>query len=229
MTNNEIARMIDHTILKASAQKNDIEKLCKEAKDHGFASVCVNPIWVRIASDLLKGSDDEGHHVKTCTVIGFPLGANGALSKASETAFAIADGAEEVDMVIDVGAVKDHRWEDVKNDIKAVVKAARTNGDDKGNHICVKVILENCYLTKEEIVESCKCAVEACVDFVKTSTGFGTSGAKAEDVKLMRETVGPNIGVKAAGGIRDKKTLLEMVEAGANRIGCSAGIAILAE
>lgn len=229
MTNKDIAGMIDHTILKATAQKADVEKLCTEAKNNSFASVCVNPVWVKMASELLKGKNNEGHHVKTCTVIGFPLGANGALSKASETAFAIADGAEEVDMVIDVGAVKDHRWEDVKKDIEAVVKAARTNGDDKGNHVCVKVILENCYLTKEEIVEACKCAVEADVDFVKTSTGFGSSGAKAEDVKLMREIVGPNIGVKAAGGIRDKKTLLEMVEAGANRIGCSAGIAILAE
>ena len=210
----EKAKYIDHTLLKAFATSKEIINLCAEANKYHFASVCVNPCNVALAAKCLKGSD-----VKVCTVIGFPLGANTPDVKAYETTSAIANGADEVDMVINIGALKEGNLDYVYEDIKAVVDAA--------NGVLTKVIIETCYLTKEEIVEVCKLAKKAGADFVKTSTGFGTAGAKAEDVKLMRETVGKDMGVKASGGIRNKDDFEKMIEAGANRIGCSAGVQIM--
>lgn len=214
MTNN-IAKMIDHTALKADTTKEQIVTLCEEAKQFGFFSVCVNPTWVKTAAELLKGSD-----VKVCTVIGFPLGATTSATKAFETKDAITNGAAEVDMVINIAALKDQENEIVEQDIKAVVDVAH----DKA---LVKVIIETSLLTDEEKVRACKLAVKAGADFVKTSTGFSTGGATVEDIKLMRETVGPDIGVKASGGVRDREGALQMIEAGATRIGASAGIAIV--
>lgn len=184
------ARMIDHTLLKAEATKEQIEKLCAEAKQFNFASVCVNPTWVKRSSELLQGSD-----VLVCTVIGFPLGANTPAVKAFEAKDAIANGAKEVDMVINIGALKDKNYEHVQADIAAVVEAA------KGSAL-VKVIIEACLLTDEEKVKACELAVAAGADYVKTSTGFSTGGATAEDIALMRKTVGPELGVKASGGVR---------------------------
>ncbi|AEH47172.1 deoxyribose-phosphate aldolase [Parageobacillus thermoglucosidasius] len=213
---NNIAKMIDHTLLKADTTKAQIVKLCEEAKQYGFASVCVNPTWVATAAELLKGTD-----VKVCTVIGFPLGANTPETKAFETKNAIENGATEVDMVINIGALKDGNDDLVERDIRAVVEAA------KGKAL-VKVIIETCLLTEEEKVRACQLAVKAGADYVKTSTGFSTGGATTEDVALMRKTVGPNIGVKASGGVRDIKSAMAMVEAGATRIGTSSGAAIVA-
>lgn len=210
-----IAKMIDHTALKADTSKNQIVKLCDEAKQYGFFSVCVNPTWVETAAELLKGSE-----VKVCTVIGFPLGATTSETKAFETKDAIEKGADEVDMVINIGALKDHNDELVEKDIRAVVEAAEGKA-------LVKVIIETSLLSQEEKVRACQIAVKAGADFVKTSTGFSTGGATVEDIKLMRETVGPDIGVKASGGVRDREGALQMVEAGATRIGASAGIAIV--
>ncbi len=211
----ELAKYIDHTLLKADATKDKIEKLCEEAKEYGFASVCVNPAWVPLAAELLKGSE-----VKVCTVIGFPLGATTPEVKRFETENAIQNGAEEVDMVINIGALKSGDDELVKKDIQAVVEAA------KGKAL-VKVIIETCLLTEEEKVKACKLSVEAGADYVKTSTGFSTGGATVEDIKLMRETVGPELGVKASGGVRTREDALAMIEAGATRIGASSGIAIV--
>lgn len=222
MNNAELAKMIDHTILKANATQSDIEKLCEEAKKYNFASVCVNPYWVPLASDLLKNST-----VKVCTVIGFPLGATSSESKASETEIAILQGADEVDMVINVGAIKNNQTDIVEKDILAVVNSARKTGKAQNKNITVKVILETCYLTKDEIKNACLCAKNAGADFVKTSTGFGTGGATVEDVKLMKETVGSSMEVKASGGIRDYETAIKMTEAGATRLGTSSGIAIV--
>ena len=216
MNKKQMAAMIDHTILKAVAKRQDVEKLCEEAKVNNFASVCVNPVHVPLAAKLLSGSS-----VEVCTVVGFPLGATSYKVKAQEAAWAVQDGATEVDMVIDIGAAKEGRFDDVEADIAGVVEASKP--------AIVKVILEVCYLTEDEIVACCKAAVRAGAHFVKTSTGFGDSGATVEAVSLMRKTVGPDIGVKAAGGIRTAKDALAMVEAGANRIGCSAGLAIMAE
>lgn len=221
MTNSEIANMIDHTILKANATLEDVEKLCQEAIDNNFASVCINPCWVKAASQYLKANKKEDYQVKTCTVIGFPLGANTKDVKVFETVNACENGADEIDMVINIGLAKMGCWDLIEEEVASVVNAA------KGK--CVKVILENCYLTEEEIQLACEACVRAKATFVKTSTGFGTYGAKVEDVQLMRKTVGENAGVKAAGGIRDKATTLAMIEAGANRIGCSAGIQIISE
>jgi deoxyribose-phosphate aldolase len=212
----ELSKYIDHTLLKATATEEEIFNLCAEANKYNFASVCVNPGYVEFAHNLLNGTD-----VKVCTVIGFPLGANTKEVKAFETTKAIADGADEVDMVINIGLAKNHEFDLVYEDIKAVVDAA--------NGVLVKVIIETCYLTDEEKIEVCKKAKEAGADFVKTSTGFGTSGAKASDVKLMRETVGMEMGVKASGGIRTKEDFLAMIEAGATRVGCSAGVKIMEE
>lgn len=184
------ARMIDHTLLKAEATKEQIEKLCAEAKQFNFASVCVNPTWVKRSSELLQGTE-----VVVCTVIGFPLGANTPAVKAFEAKDAIANGAKEVDMVINIGALKDKNDELVQADIAAVVEAA------KGSAL-VKVIIEACLLTDEEKVKACELAVAAGADYVKTSTGFSTGGATAEDIALMRKTVGPELGVKASGGVR---------------------------
>ena len=221
MNNIELAKMIDHTILKADATQSDIEKLCEEAKKYNFASVCVNPYWVSLASDLLKNST-----VKVCTVIGFPLGATSSESKASETEIAILHGADEVDMVINVGAMKNNKTDIVENDILSVVNSARKTGKTQNKNIIVKVILETCYLTKDEIKNACLCAKNAGADFVKTSTGFGTGGATVEDVSLMKETVGETMQVKASGGIRDYETAIKMIEAGASRLGTSSGVMI---
>ncbi len=212
-----LAKMIDHTLLKADATFNEIERLCAEAKENGFASVCVNPGYVRLASRLLGGDE-----VKICTVIGFPLGATTYRVKAEETREAIENGADEVDMVINVGALKSGLYNLVFQDIKAVVEAASYQA-------LVKVIIETCYLTDEEKIKACLLAKYAGADFVKTSTGFGTGGATPEDVLLMRKTVGSEIGVKASGGIRDYVTAQKMIEAGANRLGCSSGLKIIKE
>lgn len=209
------ARMIDHTLLKAEATKEQIEKLCAEAKQFNFASVCVNPTWVKHSSELLQGTE-----VVVCTVIGFPLGANTPAVKAFEAKDAIANGAKEVDMVINIGALKDKNDELVQADIAAVVEAA------KGSAL-VKVIIEACLLTDEEKVKACELAVAAGADYVKTSTGFSTGGATAEDIALMRKTVGPELGVKASGGVRSLEDMKKMVEAGATRIGASSGVAIM--
>jgi deoxyribose-phosphate aldolase len=213
--NKTIAKMIDHTALKADTTKEQIEKLCEEAKEYGFFSVCVNPVWVKFSADLLKGSD-----VKVCTVIGFPLGATTSETKAFEAKDAIQKGAHEVDMVINVGMLKDGDDGAVEQDIRSVVEAV----DGKA---LVKVIIETCLLTEEEKVRACQLSVKAGANYVKTSTGFSTGGAMVEDIKLMRETVGPDIGVKASGGVRDRETVDRMVEAGATRIGASAGISIV--
>lgn len=214
MNKKDLARMIDHTILKAEATEKEIETLCKEALEYNFASVCVNPSMVEKASELLKGSD-----VKVCTVIGFPLGATTTEVKAFETEDVIKKGATEVDMVINVGKLKDGNLEYVKKDIEAVVNAA------KGKAL-TKVIIETCLLTDEEKVTACKLSKEAGADFVKTSTGFSTGGATATDIKLMRETVGKELGVKASGGVRSLEDAMTMIENGATRIGASASIAI---
>ncbi|MDG4655486.1 deoxyribose-phosphate aldolase [Ectobacillus antri] len=208
------AKLIDHTLLKADTKKEAIETLCAEAKQHDFASVCVNPTWVETAAQLLKGTD-----VKVCTVIGFPLGANTPETKAFETKDAIAKGATEIDMVINIGALKDKNDELVERDIRAVVEAA--------NGTLVKVIIETCLLTEEEKVRACELSVKAGAHFVKTSTGFSTGGATVEDVALMRKTVGPDIGVKASGGVRDAAGMDAMVEAGATRIGTSSGVLLV--
>lgn len=211
---NNLNKYIDHTLLKPEATSAMIDKLCDEAKQHDFASVCVNPFWVKRAAERLAGSQ-----VAVCTVIGFPLGANTPEVKAAETRDAIANGAAEIDMVLNVGALKSGDQESVKRDIAAVVNAA--------GGVLVKVILETGLLTDEEKVVACKLCVEAGANFVKTSTGFGPGGATVEDVALMRKTVGPAIGVKASGGVRDRSTALAMIKAGATRIGASAGIAIV--
>lgn len=210
-----LAAMIDHTALKAETSRAQIETLCKEALEYKFASVCVNPTNVALAAELLK-SDDA---VKVCTVIGFPLGANTPEVKAFETQDAIKNGATEIDMVLNIGALKDGDLLLVERDIRAVVEAA--------NGTLVKVIFENCLLTKEEIKTAAELSVKAGADFVKTSTGFSTGGATVEDIRLMRETVGPDIGVKASGGVRDFEGAKAMIDAGATRIGASAGIAIV--
>ncbi|MFL0269619.1 deoxyribose-phosphate aldolase [Candidatus Clostridium radicumherbarum] len=214
MRKEEIAKMIDHTLLKPEATTNQIKTLCEEARQYGFASVCVNPVHVALAHELLKGSQ-----VKVCTVIGFPLGANTTAVKAFEASEAIKEGAEEVDMVINVGKLMDKNLDYVKADIKAVVDAA------KGKAL-TKVILETCLLSDDEKVTACKLAKEAGADFVKTSTGFNKGGATAEDIKLMRETVGTEMGVKASGGVRSNADAIAMINAGASRIGASASIAI---
>ena len=211
----QIAKMIDHTILKPEATEKEILKLCKEAIEYNFASVCINPSMVPVAATALEGTD-----VEVCTVIGFPLGATTTEVKAFETKDVIEKGATEVDMVINVGKLKERDLEYVKNDIKAVVEAA------KGKAL-TKVIIETCLLTDEEKVIACQLSKEAGADFVKTSTGFSTGGATAADIKLMRETVGPDMGVKASGGVRTSEDMKAMLEAGANRIGTSGGVALV--
>lgn len=210
----EMNRLIDHTLLKADASISSIEKLCNEALNYHFASVCVNPGFVPLASKLLKGSD-----VKVCTVIGFPLGATLPKAKQAETLLAIEAGAEEIDMVINVSMAKEHQFDYVENEIRLVKETC-------ANKI-LKVILETCLLTDDEIVSCCKAAVNAGADFVKTSTGFSKGGATTHAVKIMRDTVGPNFGVKASGGIHSYEEALDMVNAGANRIGASCGVEIV--
>lgn len=204
------ANLIDDTNLHADALESDIVDLCNEAKEIGSASVCVNPDYIELCKKLLNGTN-----VKVCTVIGFPLGSMTTESKVFEAADAIKKGADEVDMVINISKLKDHHDEYVKNEISRIKEAC-------GNHV-LKVILECCLLSDEEIVRACKLSKEAKADFVKTSTGFSKHGATVKDVKLMRQTVGPDMGVKAAGGIRTPEELKEMVEAGATRIGASHG------
>ena len=216
MKKNEIAAMIDHTVLHAYATDEQIEKLCAEAKEYHFASVCVNPCHVARAAELLKGTG-----VKVATVVGFPLGTNTTETKAFETKDAVAKGADEIDMVLDVGAMKSKRYHDVQNQIHAVVQAA-------GGKL-VKVIIETCYLTDEEKVIACKAAAEAGADYVKTSTGFGTGGATVKDVALMKKSIPAHMKVKASGGIHTYAEALAMVEAGASRLGASAGVAIVAD
>lgn len=209
-----IANIIDHTILKAFSSKEDVIKVCNEAKEYGFFSVCINPTHIELAKKELEGSN-----VKVCTVIGFPLGANTSEVKAFETKDAIAKGAHEVDMVINIGALKDKNYDLVYNDIKAVVDAANKEA-------LVKVIIETCYLTDEEKKIACELSVKAGADYVKTSTGFGTGGSTPEDIKLMRDVVGPNVGVKASGGVRTTDDAIKVIDAGASRIGASASISI---
>ena len=213
MTN--IASYIDHTLLKPESTESQVVQLCKEAAEFKFASVCVNPTWVEAAAAELAGTE-----VKVCTVIGFPLGASTPETKAFETTDAISKGAGEIDMVLNVGALKSGKTDHVKKDIEAVVNAA------KGKAI-VKVILETCLLTDDEKVTASRLSKEAGADFVKTSTGFSTGGATVEDVKLMRQTVGPDLGVKASGGVRSLEDVQAMIEAGATRIGASSGVKIM--
>jgi deoxyribose-phosphate aldolase len=215
MATTNVAAMIDHTLLKPEATKGQIENLCQEAIENKFFSVCVNPVWVRTSKELVK---DSG--VKVCTVIGFPLGASTSETKAFETTNAIENGADEVDMVINIGALKDQNDDLVENDIRAVVEAA------KGKAL-TKVIIETSLLTKEEKIRACQLSVKAGADYVKTSTGFSTGGATFDDIALMRQTVGPDIGVKASGGVRSTEDAQKMIEAGATRIGASSSVAII--
>ncbi|MGQ4038595.1 deoxyribose-phosphate aldolase [Streptococcus dysgalactiae] len=210
----KINKYIDHTLLKADSVQSQFDQLIDEAKTYDFASVCVNPCWVAYAAEALKDSD-----VKVCTVVGFPLGATTSATKAFETKDAIANGADEIDMVINIGLLKQGDDQAVEDDMRAVVEAS---GDK-----LVKVIIEACLLTDEEKVRACQLAVKAGVDFIKTSTGFSTGGATISDVKLMRQTVGPDIGVKAAGGARSLEDAMAFIEAGATRIGTSAGVTIM--
>ncbi|HHI00463.1 MAG TPA: deoxyribose-phosphate aldolase, partial [Thermococcus litoralis] len=211
-----IAKYIDHTNLKAYASKEDIIKLCEEAKKYNFYAVCVNPYRVKLAKKQLQGTN-----IKVATVIGFPLGATPTEVKVFEAKKALEDGADEVDMVLNIGALKDKDYKYVRNDIAEVVRIAHEKG------AIVKVIIETCYLSDNEKEIACKLAMEAGADFVKTSTGFGTGGATIEDVKLMRKVVGDKLGVKAAGGIRTYEEALAMINAGANRIGTSSGVKII--
>lgn len=207
-------KLIDHTLLKANASKTDITKLCDEAMQYDFASVCVNPVWVSYCAEYLKESD-----VRVCTVIGFPLGANTSKVKAYEAKMAIEEGADEVDMVINIGALKAGDMDTVYQDIQAVVDASQGH--------CVKVIIETCLLTDEEKVLACQQAMKAKATFVKTSTGFSTGGATVHDVALMKQTVGDHCEVKASGGVKTFEDMEAMVNAGASRIGTSSGISLM--
>jgi deoxyribose-phosphate aldolase len=213
----DIAKMIDHTLLKPEATLEQIRKLCDEGRRYGFFSVCVNPFWVEFCSKNLKGSK-----IKICSVSGFPLGANKTIVKTKEAEMVCSDGAEEVDMVMNIGALKMKDFQLVKEDIETVRKAI---GKDK----ILKVILETCLLSEEEKINGAKIVLDSGADFVKTSTGFSFKGATIEDVKLLKKVVGDKIGVKASGGIRDYETVIKMVEAGATRIGTSAGVKIIEE
>ena len=210
----DLNRYIDHTLLAAAATREDILQVCDEAKGYRTASVCVNSCWVPLVHRALSGSG-----VKTCTVVGFPLGAMSTAGKAAETRQAVTDGAEEIDMVINLGLVKSGEWDAVQTDIAAVVEASGS--------ALVKVIIETCLLTEEEKVKACQAAKAAGADFVKTSTGFSTSGATVEDIALMRRTVGPEMGVKASGGVRTREQALAMIAAGATRIGASSSKKII--
>ena len=211
----DYAKMIDHTLLKTDAQKKDLDKLLLEAKKYNFMSVCVSPIWVKYAAEQLKDTN-----VKVCTVIGFPQGATPTEVKVFETKNAIENGATEVDMVIPVGVLKDKDYIAVENDIRAVVEAAKSKA-------LTKVIIETCLLTDEEKIMACKLSKSAGADFVKTSTGFSTAGATVKDIRLMRETVGEQMGVKASGGVHSREDADAMIKAGATRIGTSNGVKIV--
>lgn len=216
MLSSELAKYFDHTILKPAATAADVENICQEAISYGFFSVCINPVHVKRVSGLLSETE-----VKVCSVIGFPLGANTSDMKARETKQAITDGADEIDMVINVGALKDKDYDFVENDINAVVNAASGK--------IVKVIIETCLLEKSEIVEACKIAKKAGAHFVKTSTGFAGGGATPENVSLMKNTVGDDLQVKASGGIKSLADAEKLITAGADRLGASAGAAIMKE
>ena len=218
----DMAKMIDHTYLKPTGRVEDIKKLCEEAREYEFASVCIHPIFVPFAAKQLKESS-----VKITTVIGFPLGANTTETKAFETRNAIKNGAQEMDMVMNLSAFKSRAYDLVRSDIKSVVDSTNTAGVT--SDIIVKVIIETCYLDDDEIVKACELARDAGADFVKTSTGFGTGNATTEDVSLMRKTVGRDLGVKASGGIRNFSDALDMLDAGANRIGTSSGVEIVTD
>lgn len=218
MTLHELAKTMDHTLLKADATQAQILKLVEEAKQYDFASVCINPYWVSMVAKGLKGTE-----VATCTVIGFPLGANTTAIKVAETIDAIENGATEVDMVINVGELKAGNIEMVTNEIQQLADAAHARG------ALLKVIIETALLTKEEIIKASQATVDGGADFVKTSTGFSTSGANTDDVRLMRATVGPDLGVKASGGIHSREEALAMLAAGASRLGVSASVAIMTE
>ena len=207
-------KMIDHTVLKADTPLETVKRICDEAMEYGFASVCINPCHVAYCADYLKDSD-----VNVCTVIGFPLGANTSAVKAFETKDAIANGADEIDMVMNIGALKDKNYDLVRDDVKAVVEAA--------NGTLVKVILETCLLTEDEIKKACELCVEAKADYAKTSTGFSTRGATIEDVRIMKEAVHGKAKVKAAGGVRTPEDMVKIVAAGADRIGTSAGCSLV--
>lgn len=211
----DISSMIDHTFLKPDGTKEDIKKLCEEAIEYGFVSVCINPIYVKYAKKLLEGSN-----VKIATVIGFPLGCTTKETKAFEATEAIKNGADELDMVINIGALKDGEYETVREDIKGVVESSR-------GRALVKVIIETCLLTDDEKMEACQLAMEAGADFVKTSTGFSSGGATLKDVELMKSVVGDKLGVKASGGIRDFDMAMKMIKAGASRIGTSSSVKII--
>lgn len=213
----DIARIIDHTILKPEASLPQIEKLCSEGKEYRFFSICVNPVWVRYCVETLKESG-----VKVCTVSGFPLGANTRAVKMKEAEIACHDGADELDMVMNIGAFKSGDWRSVENDIKGVREVL-------GNERILKVIIETCVLTREEKIEAAKIVMDCGADFVKTSTGFSAKGATVEDVKLLRDVVKDRIKVKASGGIRDYQTAMKMIDAGAQRIGTSSGVKIVQE
>ncbi|MCI8293279.1 MAG: deoxyribose-phosphate aldolase [Hespellia sp.] len=215
MSEKSLAQRIEHTFLKPEATKSQIKQLCEEAKTHGFCSVCVNSSFVYYCAQALKDSP-----VKVCAAVGFPLGAMSTEAKAAETRTAVADGASEIDMVVHVGMVKSLDWNYVEEDIRSVVDAA-------GDRAIVKVILETCLLTDAEKIKVCKIAKKAGAAFVKTSTGFSTGGATIEDIRLMRETVGEEMGVKASGGVRDASFAKELIAAGATRLGTSSGIAIM--
>ena len=211
-----VAALIDHTLLKPEATESDIRKVCAEARQYGFASVCVNPCWVRLVAEELAGCA-----TRACAVVGFPLGANTMEIKAAETAAAIRDGAQEIDMVLNVGELRGGNADAVQADIGTVVEAAHACG------AIVKVILETALLSDPQKVAACELAKAAGADFVKTSTGFGSAGATVEDVALMRRTVGPSMGVKASGGVRTLEDLKKMVAAGASRVGASASVKIV--
>lgn len=219
----DVAAAIDHTALKPATTAAEIRNLCSEALRYNFASVCVNPTWVALAAELLAGSA-----VKVCTVIGFPLGATLSSVKAFETAASIAAGAQEVDMVINIGLLKDAHYDAVRDDIRGVVNAARSAGG-LARPVVVKVIIETALLNEFEKRMACILAAEAGADFVKSSTGFSGGGATVEDIRLMRQVVGPQMGVKASGGIRDAASALALLDAGATRLGASAGVAIMRE
>lgn len=210
-----LAKYIDHTVLKADTPREAVLKVCEEAREHGFFSVCVNPWYVPLVKSALNGSS-----VKVCSVIGFPLGANTTTIKAQEAKQAIQDGADEIDMVINLAALKNGELDVVESDIRAVAESC-------SGKALLKVIIESCLLTDAEKITACQLSVKAGADYVKTSTGFSTGGATVEDIRLMRSTVGPDIGVKASGGVRDRETALALVEAGASRIGASASVAIV--
>lgn len=234
MEKEALAKIIDHTLLAPTATKSQIEKLCDEAAQNKFASVCVNPIWVKFCAEKLRGIG-----VAVCTVIGFPLGADKTEVKTFAASSAVLDGADEIDMVLNVGKAKEGDFEFVQDEIEQVVNAAKSAGEANGKKVLVKVILETCFLTDIEIEKCCLAAKSARADFVKTSTGFATpknekgeplpNGASVHHIALMRKTVGSALGVKASGGIRTAQFAQELVEAGATRLGTSNGIAIIAE